>query len=120
MTTCHICHCEWPSQPTRCVCGYDFETGNTREAIRSLTIQQRSASRRWLAGIITLASSVVSLVLASVYPAILLALPILLAVQVLFGFGLIATGLRSGLKVGRQLSRAKSMHQLPAARVVKH
>ncbi|MGE0396813.1 MAG: hypothetical protein AB7T06_08860 [Kofleriaceae bacterium] len=120
MTACHICGCEWPVKPTRCVCGYDFETGNTREAIRSLTIQQRSANRRWLAGLVTLSSSVISLVAASVYPAMLLALPIILAVQVLFGFGLIATGLRSGFKIGRQLARAKTMHQLPAARVVKH
>lgn len=119
MTRCHLCNCEWPSQPTRCVCGYDFETGSAREAIRSLVIQQRSANKRWLAGLVMLGSSVISLVLASVYPTILIALPIILAVQVLFGFGLIAAGLRSGLKIGRQLSRAKTLHQLPEARLLK-
>jgi hypothetical protein len=119
-TTCLICQCEWPAKPTRCVCGYDFETGNTREAVRSLTIQQRSASRRWSAGLVTLASSIVTLVLATIYPAMIVAMPIVLAVQFLFGFGLLATGIRSGIKISRQLSQAKTMNQLPAARVVKH
>jgi VIT1/CCC1 family predicted Fe2+/Mn2+ transporter len=119
MTTCQICGCEWPAPPTRCVCGYDFETGNTREAIRSLTIQQRSASRRWLGGLVMFASSIVTLVLATFYPAMWLAVPIILAVQVLFGLGLISTGLHSGIKINRQLSRAKTMNQLPAARLLK-
>ncbi|GEM_PF-6303582 len=119
MTTCHICNCEWPSQPTRCVCGYDFETGNTREAVRSLTIQHRSANRRWIAGLVTFASSALTLVLASVYPAMIIGIPFILTVQVLFGLGLIATGLRSGIKIGRQLSRAKTMHQLPEARLLR-
>ncbi len=119
MTTCEICACEWPAQPTRCVCGYDFETGNTHEAIRSLAIQQRSAHNRWLAGLITLSTSAVSIVLATTYPAMLIALPFLLAIQVLFGFGMIATGLRAGWKVERQLTKAKAMHQLPTARLLK-
>lgn len=119
MIACPICACDWPKEPTRCVCGYDFETGNTREAIRSLTIQQRAANRRWLGGLVMFSSSVVTLVLASVYPAILIALPIIVTVQVLFGMGLIASGLRSGWKIGRQLSRAKTLHQLPEARLLK-
>jgi hypothetical protein len=40
-------------------------------------------------------------------------------VQVLFGLGLISTGLHSGIKINRQLSRAKTMNQLPAARLLK-
>lgn len=119
MTTCQICRCEWPAQPTRCVCGYDFETGNTREVVRSLSIQQRSANRRWLGGLVTLSSSIVTLIVASVYPAMILAVPFILAVQVLFGLGLIGTGLRSGFKVGRQLTRAKMLNQLPEARLLK-
>jgi hypothetical protein len=101
------------------VCGYDFETGNTREAIRSLVIQQRGANMRWVAGLATLGSSVITLVLVSIYPALLIAMPFILAVQVLFGFGLVGTGLRSGIKIGRQLARAKTMHQLPEARLLR-
>ena len=119
MTECHICRCEWPERPTRCVCGYDFETGNAREAIRSLTIQQRGANRRWIAGLVTVSSSALTIALTQVYPALLIASPFILAVQVLFGLGLTLSGLRSGIAIGRQLGRAKTMHQLPEARVVK-
>ena len=116
---CPICHCDWPVQPTRCVCGYDFETGNTHEAVRSLTIQRRRANNLWAAGLVTLSSTLVTLVVASVYPSMWIALPIIVAVQVLFGLGLASTGLRAGFRISRQLSRAKSMNALPEARVVK-
>jgi hypothetical protein len=116
---CPICACEWPVQPTRCVCGFDFETGSAHEAVRSLTIQYKQAHRRWLWGLVTFVSSAVTLVLAGVYPAFMIAMPIVLSMQVLFGLGLIATGLRSGIRLGRQIARGKSMNQLPAARLLK-
>lgn len=118
MTTCPICDCEWPNEPLRCVCGYDFETGNTHEAIRSLTIQQRSATYRWLAGVALIGSTMVTILLGYLYPAAILALPIILAGQVLFGFGLVASGLGRSISVSRRLSRAKTTHQLPPARIV--
>jgi hypothetical protein len=116
---CPICNCEWPTQPTRCVCGYDFQTGNTHEAVRSLMIQYRKANRRWLAGIGLIISIAGSIIASQLSPAIVLALPIILTMQVLFGLGLVATGLRSGIKLGRQIARAKVMNQLPEARLLK-
>jgi len=119
MTVCTICRCEWPTVPTRCVCGYDFATGNTHEAIRSLAIQQRGASRRSLAGLALFSSTIISVALASVYPEVLVALPLIATIQVLFGFGLVTTGLVRVIRVGRQLARAKTMHQLPPARLLR-
>lgn len=120
MTRCPICSFDWPNEPTRCVCGYDFETGSTEEVVRVLVRQRRAANRRWLGGLVTFASSAITVALAALYPTMLIALPIILAVQVLFGLGLVASGLGAGWRVGRQLSRVRTMHQLPAARIVKH
>jgi hypothetical protein len=114
---CPVCGISWAVHSPRCLCDYDFETGDPQAAIQRLGAEQRRGSRLLLAGALLLATLPVTIVAGVLYGAFVPAAAVCL-VQLTLGPSLFLRGWLVRSAHGKQLAAAKALRRLPEARVI--
>ncbi|MEO7092990.1 MAG: hypothetical protein ABI175_07055 [Polyangiales bacterium] len=119
MITCPICEEASPHAPSRCLCGYDFETQDPSRAVVVLRARLKTARRLMAGGIALLLSIPLTIYISVSYGPkfpfmVLIALPF----QLGMGGGLLGSGFLRGYRDRRRLRAARERLQLPAARVI--
>lgn len=113
MLHCPICEVRWYRAPTACVCGFNFETQDTRIAIRNARAASVRANTMWITG-----GVMVFLAPALMFHQINAITGMIGGLLGTGGALLAVFGILRGDAAKKCLTRAKERNQLPTARVV--
>ena len=116
---CPICDERWPSRPPRCLCGYDFETGDPSRALIIIGDRMKRARRLTRIGSgVFLSIPLLWLYVSYLAPHLLLLAVLAFPLQLGIGVTLVGGGILRGARDGQRLKAARQKMQLPAARVI--